>query len=48
MLKPLLPILALALAAPAFADADASKGEDTFKKCKSCHSIIAPDGTVVD
>lgn len=38
---------ALALfAAPALA-ADAALGEAEFKKCKSCHSIIAPDGTEV-
>lgn len=47
MLKRLLPILALALAAPAFADPDASEGEENFKKCKSCHSITAPDGTEI-
>lgn len=47
MLKRLIPVLALALAAPAFADPDAAKGEDTFKKCKSCHAITAPDGTEV-
>lgn len=42
----LLPVLVLALATPAFAD-DPEKGESEFKKCKSCHSIIAPDGTEV-
>ncbi len=47
MFKHLLPILALVVAAPAFADADPAKGENSFKKCKSCHSIIAPDGTEV-
>jgi cytochrome c len=47
MLKKLLPILALAIAAPAFADPDAAEGEENFKKCKSCHSIIAPDGTEI-
>ena len=26
---------------------DAAKGEEDFKKCKSCHSIVAPDGTEV-
>ncbi|MDX1780802.1 MAG: cytochrome C [Thalassovita sp.] len=36
-----------ALAAPAFAEGDAAKGEKTFKKCKACHAIIADDGTVV-
>ena len=46
MLKQLLPLLALVLATPAFA-ADPAKGEENFKKCKSCHSITAPDGTEV-
>lgn len=46
MLTRLLPVVALVLATPAFA-ADPAKGEDSFKKCKSCHSIIAPDGTEV-
>ncbi|THD75621.1 c-type cytochrome [Thalassobius vesicularis] len=36
----------LALAAPAIAG-DAAKGEDLFKKCKSCHMIVAPDGTEI-
>lgn len=43
----LLPLLALTFAAPAFAEPDAAKGEASFKKCKSCHSIVAPDGTEV-
>lgn len=47
MLKRLLPVLALALAAPAYADPDAAEGEEVFKKCKSCHAIIAPDGTEI-
>jgi cytochrome c len=34
----------LALALPAFAEGDAAKGEKTFKKCKSCHSITDPSG----
>lgn len=34
------------LASPAFAG-DAAKGEADFKKCKSCHSIVKPDGTAV-
>ncbi len=33
-----LPILA-ALAAPAFAEGDATKGEAVFKKCMACHSV---------
>ena len=37
----------MALAAPAFADGDAAKGEADFKKCKACHAIVAPDGTEV-
>jgi cytochrome c len=42
-----LPALAMAayvLAGPVQAG-DAAKGEADFKKCKSCHSITAPDGT---
>jgi len=35
------------LAVPAFADGDAAKGEKAFKKCKSCHAIVAPDGTAI-
>lgn len=36
-----------ALAAPAFAEGDAAKGEKEFKKCKACHTITADDGTVI-
>ena len=42
----LLPALAFAFAAPAFAG-DAAKGEADFKKCKACHAIIAADGTEI-
>ena len=35
------------LAFPAFAGGDAIKGANDFKKCKACHSIIAPDGTAI-
>lgn len=38
---------ALTLAAPAFAEGDAEKGEKAFKKCKSCHTIVSPEGEVV-
>ncbi len=34
----------LALALPAFAEGDAEKGEKTYKKCKSCHSVTDPSG----
>ena len=37
----------LALAAPAFAEGDAAKGEADFKKCKACHMIVADDGTEI-
>ncbi len=37
---------ALALATPALAG-DPAAGEDDYKKCKACHSIIAPDGTEI-
>jgi cytochrome c len=46
MLKPVLALFALALATPAFA-ADPVKGEASFRKCKSCHSVIGPDGAEV-
>ena len=38
---------AIALAAPAFAEGDAEKGEKEFKKCKSCHAIASEDETIV-
>jgi cytochrome c len=44
MFRPIL--VAALLATPALAQ-DAGKGESEFRKCKSCHSIIAPDGTAV-
>jgi len=37
----------LTLAAPAFAEGDAAAGEKEFRKCKSCHSIVAEDGTEI-
>ena len=37
----------LVLAAPAFADGDAEKGEKAFKKCKACHMIVSPEGETV-
>lgn len=44
-------LMAACLAVPAFADShstgDAAKGEKTFKKCKSCHAIVSPDGDVI-
>jgi cytochrome c len=39
--------LAALLAAPAFAEGDAAKGEKEFGKCKTCHAIVAPDGTEI-
>jgi len=39
-------ISAFALAAPAFAG-EAAAGEADYKKCKACHSIVAPDGTAI-
>lgn len=40
-------IIALSFAAPAFADGDAAAGEKAFNKCKSCHMIVADDGTEI-
>jgi cytochrome c len=42
----LLALTAAAMAAPAFAG-DPAAGEEAFKKCKACHSIIATDGTEI-
>ena len=42
----LLGLTVAALAAPAFAG-DPAAGEEAFKKCKACHSIVAPDGTEI-
>lgn len=37
----------IALSGTAFAEGDATKGEKDFKKCKSCHAIVSPDGDVI-
>lgn len=37
---------AIALSAPALAQ-DVAKGEKEFNKCKTCHMIVAPDGTEI-
>ena len=42
----LLGLTAVALATPALAG-DPAAGEDAFKKCKACHSIIGADGTEI-
>ncbi|WP_435259591.1 c-type cytochrome [Thioclava sp. FR2] len=42
----LIAAAAALIAAPVFAG-DAAEGEAEFKKCKSCHSIVADDGTVI-
>jgi cytochrome c len=42
----LLAAAAVALAVPAFAG-DPAAGEEGFKKCKACHSVIASDGTEI-
>jgi len=46
MTKLILLALAAAFAAPAFAG-DPAAGEQDFKKCKACHSIIAADGSAI-
>ena len=43
----LLAVAAAALAAPAFAG-DPAAGQEAFKKCKACHSVVAPDGTEIE
>jgi cytochrome c len=42
----LLAVTAASLAAPAFAG-DPAAGESEFRKCKACHSVVAPDGTEI-
>jgi cytochrome c len=42
----LLAATAALLAGPALA-ADPAAGEEGFKKCKACHSVVAPDGTEI-
>ena len=34
-------------AVPALAEGDAEAGAKTFNKCKSCHSIVSPDGEAI-
>ncbi len=47
-MKTLIASLSLVIiASPAFAAGDPAAGEVDFRKCKSCHSIIAPDGTAI-
>ena len=44
-MKPILTAAILGLlAAPAFAEGDAAKGEKAFNRCKSCHSIVSDTG----
>lgn len=40
-------LIAISFAAPAFAEGDAAAGEKAFSKCKSCHMIVADDGTEI-
>ncbi|MBI1415663.1 MAG: cytochrome C [Limimaricola sp.] len=40
-------LAAIAVAVPAFAEGDAAAGARDFNRCKACHSITAPDGTVI-
>lgn len=39
--------LVLALGSPAFAEGDVDAGEKAFKKCKSCHMVVSPEGDVI-
>ncbi len=43
---PIIAAVAALLAAPAFAEGDAAKGEKLFKKCKSCHMIVNGDEVI--
>ncbi|AUQ64964.1 c-type cytochrome [Phaeobacter inhibens] len=47
-MKLLTAVAALGLiAAPAFAEGDADKGEKGFNKCKSCHMVVSDSGDVI-
>lgn len=46
MKTPTLIAILTQLTTPAFAG-DAAMGADDFKRCRACHAIVAPDGTVV-
>lgn len=47
MIRTLAALTALTFAAPAFAEGDAEAGAKAFNKCKSCHMIVADDGTAI-
>lgn len=51
MIRTLAAIAAIGFSGAAFADGhstgDAAAGESAFKKCKSCHMIVADDGEVI-
>ena len=36
-----------AMSTAAYAEGDAAAGEDTFKRCKSCHGIVDGDDVIV-
>ncbi|MDC0736834.1 cytochrome C [Cognatishimia sp. SS12] len=36
------------VASPLWAEGDIDAGKKAFGKCKSCHSVIAPDGAVLE
>ncbi len=47
MNRVLVTVIAGLLALPALAEGDAAKGEKEFNKCKSCHMVVAEDGTEI-
>ena len=48
MTRTLAALIALSfVAAPALAEGNAEAGEKTFSKCKSCHMVVADDGTEI-
>ena len=40
-------LIAALIASPALAEGDAAKGENGFKKCRSCHEIVSDSGEVI-
>lgn len=47
MTRMIAAVIAGLLAVPAFAEGDPAAGEKEFNKCKSCHMVVADDGTEI-
>jgi len=43
----LAPLLSVLVAAPALAEGDIDAGKKAYNKCKSCHTVVDPEGEVL-